>query len=84
MATVYMVLHYYLLLICCGHAVLCRSISTSLSQQERLEKLMEASMKVSLAQCSICNASLLQACYKVYSCIKHTIKINVNSFSFDT
>lgn len=47
MATVYIVLHYHVLLICCGHAVLCRSISTSSSQQERLEKLMEASMKVS-------------------------------------
>lgn len=84
MATVYIVLHYRVLLICCGHAVLCRSISTSLSQQERLEKLMEASMKVSLAQFSICHAYLLQACYKAYSCIKHTIKLNVICFNFDT
>lgn len=84
MATVYIILHYHILLICCGHAVLCRSISTSLSQQERLEKLMEASMKVSLAQCSICHAYPLQACYKAYSCIKHKIKIYVICFNFDT
>ncbi|KAK2833309.1 hypothetical protein Q5P01_017198 [Channa striata] len=72
------------------YQALCRSISTSLSQHERLEKLMEASVKNSKFTQSVQNASLesfqtqVKCMQKEWSCLAKSIHIEPRRQQFSS